>query len=499
MDDKRNFNPVKLMQRAVEVMEKSIVERRGDGKATPFVGAVLRKPDGRIETAYRGELREGDHAEFTLLERKNRDVALDGSVLFITLEPCAPGARNEPKVSCAERIVLARIKEVWVGIEDPDPTVDRKGIKYLQDNGVTVHMFEARFQETIRSKNKDFIAQALERAATSQEEQELKPVTFSDLELGLSEAALRDCAAEALEKYRNSARVKEEVRSPLFNRRLVQQGLLMRQDDTYKPTGFGILLFGQKPRIFLQQAGLLGTIHHLNGQEETRDFDGPLVEIPGQVEQWLSDKLPDVIDRGHMQHRNVPSAPLELVREAVINALVHRDYSIPGAKCQLEVTPDAITIRSPGEPLPPITLEQLRSFEAPTLSRNPKLHYVFAQMSLANERGLGMKTLRGASERFGLPSPIYSYEPPYLVLTIYRSIEGATQAIEPEILQSLSDDERSVWRFIVTRDTVSSSDLIRQFGFPERKCQRILGKFLQQNLLRRVGKGRATRYTRTGR
>jgi ATP-dependent DNA helicase RecG len=42
-----------------------------------------------------------------LLERKHRDERLDGSFLFATLEPCAPGARKHPKMACAERIVNA--------------------------------------------------------------------------------------------------------------------------------------------------------------------------------------------------------------------------------------------------------------------------------------------------------------------------------------------------------------------------------------------------------
>ena len=123
------FDPRKLMECAIEVMLRSVAEPRADGKTSPMVGSALWKPDGMVETACRGELREGDHAEFTLLERKNRDRRLDGAVLFTTLEPCAPGSRRHPKLGCAERIVLARIKEVWIGIEDPDPTVDRKGIK----------------------------------------------------------------------------------------------------------------------------------------------------------------------------------------------------------------------------------------------------------------------------------------------------------------------------------------------------------------------------------
>ena len=76
------FDPRKLMEQAIEVMRQSVSEPRGDGKASPRVGAVIWKPDGRVETACRGELRQGDHAEFTLLERKCRGV--DELVLLIT-------------------------------------------------------------------------------------------------------------------------------------------------------------------------------------------------------------------------------------------------------------------------------------------------------------------------------------------------------------------------------------------------------------------------------
>lgn len=117
------FDPRKLMEMAIDVMRQSISEPRDDHAVPPKVGAVLWKPDGTIETAARGELRYGDHAKFTLLERKNRSNRLDGSILFATLEPCAPGARNHPKLACAERIVNARIKEVYVGIQDPHPKV----------------------------------------------------------------------------------------------------------------------------------------------------------------------------------------------------------------------------------------------------------------------------------------------------------------------------------------------------------------------------------------
>ena len=112
MAKKSAFDPRRMMELAIQAMRESVNEPRADGKANPLVGAVLYKPNGTIEKACRGELRDGDHAEFTLLERKNRDCKLDGAILFATLEPCAPGARSHPKLGCAERIVLARITEV---------------------------------------------------------------------------------------------------------------------------------------------------------------------------------------------------------------------------------------------------------------------------------------------------------------------------------------------------------------------------------------------------
>jgi ATP-dependent DNA helicase RecG len=494
MSAKSLFDSRKMMELAIEAMRKSVNEPRVDGKANPLVGAALYKPDGTIDTACRGELRDGDHAEYTLLERKNRDRKLDGAILFATLEPCAPGARRHPKLGCAERIVLARIKEFWVGIEDPDPTVDRKGIKYLQDNGVTVHMFDRDFQEVIRVENKDFIAQAMERAAAAEEEKKPKIVTLSSLESRYAEGAIEDFSQEALNQYRSIAKIKEKVGSLSFNRRLVQQGLLQQQKKTFTPTGFGMLLFGKEPRAAMQQAGLLGTIHYPGGQEETHDFAGPMVLIPDQVEKWLTDKLPNVIDRSRMQHHQIPTAPFELVREAVVNALVHRDYDIEGAKCHIEVNTDTIIVKSPGEPLPPITLAQLQAFSAPMLSRNPKVQYVFARMSFANERGLGMKTLRTVPERFGLPLPKYSYQAPYLVLTLFRTQEAVTGTLDKKVQKSLNEKEQKGWQWLAMKGKAKSSQYAKALGVEGRTARRHLNRFVELGLVKKTGSGPSTEY-----
>ena len=487
------LDPRKLMRKAIEVMRQSVSEPRTDGKASPLVGVVLGKSDGTVETAYRGELRDGDHAEYTLLERKNRHCKLDGAILFATLEPCAPGSRRHPKLGCAERIVLARIKEVWIGIEDPDPTVDRKGIKYLQDNGIRVHMFDRDLQEEIHQVNKAFISQALERAASAREKKP-KVVVLSPLEGSYAAAETNDLSTKALGQYRTVAKIVDAVGSPSFNRRLLQQGVLRDDNDHVTPTGFGLLLFGREPRTVMPQAGLLGTIHFADGAEEPKDFDGPQVLAPEQALRWLQDKLPAPIERSAARRRQANEALFELVREGVVNALVHRDYAIKGAKCQLVVTPDTITVKSPGEPVEPITLEQLQSFNAPMLSRNPVLHYVFARMELAEERGLGLRSMKARAEAAGLPLPRFAWEAPYLVLTLYRSAGAAVRGLGSEVAEGLSKAERAGWEWLATKDTVTAAEYQAALDLPNRTAKNHLKKLTGLGLLRMTGAGPATRY-----
>jgi ATP-dependent DNA helicase RecG len=480
------------MERAVEMMRESVDEARDDGKACPRVGAVLVRPDGTVDTACRGELRDGDHAEYTLLERKNRHLRLDGSALFATLEPCAPGARRHPKLGCAERIVLARIKEVWVGIEDPDPTVARKGIEYLRRHGVRVLMFDPDLQEIIREENRHFLEGALQRAAGADADKE--EIVLSRLEEAPADARLKDFSDEALAGFARVARAPGPPGSAAFNRALVRMGLLEEANGEFVPTGFGTLLFGRDPQLTLPQARVLGTIRRADGSEEIRDFDGPLVDVPDYVLTWLGDKLPDVIDRTRAVRHHPNDALLELVRESVVNALVHRDYGIVGAKIQLEVTPETIVVRSPGRPVEPITVDQMQAFDAPVLSRNPVLHYVFRLMGLAEERGLGLRSLKRRAQELGLPLPRYTWEDPYLVLTLYREAASAAATLPDTVRRSLSATERTGWQWLTKVGHATTAEYAEAMQVGPHTARRQLNRFVELGLVRRTGRTRGTTY-----
>lgn len=189
--------------------------------------------------------------------------------------------------------------------------------------------------------------------------------------------------------------------------------------------------------------------------------------------------------------RESNAALFEMVRESITNALVHRDYAIAGAKCQLVVTPREIAVMSPGRPVEPITLEQMQSFSAPMLSRNPALHYVFKQMGLAEERGLGLRSLKTRARELGLPLPRYAWNDPYLVLTLYRT---AGAALPAEARDALGEAELKGWQWMSGRGRAKAGEYARALGVDERTARRHLSRFAALGLARKTGTARLTEY-----
>ena len=134
-----------FMRRAVDIAKKGI----GFVNPNPMVGCVVVKDDVIISEGYH-ELYGGFHAERNALT--NNEADFNGATLYVTLEPCCHHGKTPP---CTDIIIEKGISKVFVGILDPNPLVDRKGISILRDAGIEVVI--GVLEDEIKELNKVFL------------------------------------------------------------------------------------------------------------------------------------------------------------------------------------------------------------------------------------------------------------------------------------------------------------------------------------------------------
>ena len=137
-------------------------------------------------------------------------------------------------------------------------------------------------------------------------------------------------------------------------------------------------------------------------------FDGPLIrlidEAVGRIKEHIRERtiLHDLFFRERLEY------PTFAWQEAVVNAVAHRDYALNGASIEVWMFDDHITVRSPGLPPLPVSLEQMRQQKSIHFSRNPLIVRVLADMGYLREMGEGVPRMFQEMETYGLNPPEFS-------------------------------------------------------------------------------------------
>lgn len=136
---------VKYMGRALRLAEKGA----GWVNPNPLVGAVIAR-EGRVIGEGCHEYFGGPHAEATAIANCTEDPA--GATLYVTMEPCSHTGKTPP---CAQLLLEKKIGRVVVGMTDPNPLVNGRGIAMLVSGGITVET--GVMEEQVRLQNEVFV------------------------------------------------------------------------------------------------------------------------------------------------------------------------------------------------------------------------------------------------------------------------------------------------------------------------------------------------------
>ena len=198
---------------------------------------------------------------------------------------------------------------------------------------------------------------------------------------------------------------------------------------------------------------------------------------------------------------DVRDYPEIAVREALLNLLVHRDYSF-SASALISIYTDRIEFVSIGGLMPGIDLEDI--MVGISVCRNQELANVFYRLHLIEAYGTGMGKIMKAYEGMEEKPVIETTKNAFKIIlpNINAKYEkGSNPALSSEPLANTSDGvptsarEEKVLEYVRIHGVVTRNDIIGLLGVSSSTAVRILKKLVKSNLLRVNGKARSTRYT----
>ena len=195
--------------------------------------------------------------------------------------------------------------------------------------------------------------------------------------------------------------------------------------------------------------------------------------------------------------------PEDALREALINALAHRDYADATRKIILRIFSDRIEVSSPGYPLKPLTISKLEKGKYRPCSRNPLISQTLALMHQMEQRGTGFARMRDAMLNHGLDAPGLSRSDGYFVVTLpgpdgdydrIRVTGKVAGPVTPAIEEQLAERQKRILIEVQKSGFVTSSWCQKNFGIVRDTANRDLSGLAKLNLLKKTGKGRGTKY-----
>ena len=286
------------------------------------------------------------------------------------------------------------------------------------------------------------------------------------------------------------------------------RGLVWRDpaSGTHYATAAGIVLLARDPSAVFPQCRILADAYRgIEPDGDPSDHEDIRVPMPVAIDRAIA-----FIDRNTRHPMRVVGLnrvrldeyPVEGLREALVNAVAHRQYEDAGRKIMLEIFADRVVISSPGLPPVPITLASLRKGKYHPCSRNPVLAQSLSYFHRIEERGSGFRRMREQMLNHGLDQPLYGTETGYFQVTFSGPGDNLNRLrapktpvlVTPAIEAQLNKRQRIMMKRLAEGHELTSRQCEAEFGVTRTATSADFGKLVELGLAEQIGKGRSTRY-----
>ncbi len=396
-------------------------------------------------------------------------LGVDQSAGFAPVQLRSPAKLRDDLVSAVSdqleppirpRVELVEVGDAIVVVAKIDPLASDQRPCFVKSRGVANGSF-VRTGDGDRRMTQAEIGLAI--ANRGQPCYDIEPVPEAGLE-DLDAAVL----ARTLARLRDTSRSLRDVDDETALRRI--RVLVPHKNDGIVPSLAGVLTYGVFPQQFFPQLTISLVVYPGVENHEAsapRFEDNPVIRgaIPDLVAETVSALRRHMSTRGYVNgtgRREEPDYPLEAVREAIVNAVLHRDYShvTRGTQIQVELHSGRLIVRSPGSLFGPVRVEELGT-EGVSSSRNAFLAHMLTDTYLprsdrlvAENRASSIPAMIRELRRSGLGRPTFRNLPSRFEVEFSRSpvIEWADppSSIRDVIAAELRRQGRSTAAHLVT-------------------------------------------------
>ncbi len=260
-------------------------------------------------------------------------------------------------------------------------------------------------------------------------------------------------------------------------------GLLTPHQGRLVPTVGGVLLFGRdRARRFPDawiQCGRFGGKSKATILDQ-RDVRAHLPLALEEAFEFVKKHASRGAEFGELRRKDVWNIPLEAVREALTNAIVHADYSQRGAPIRVAIFDDRIEIENPGLLTGGLTIDNLRA--GLSKLRNRVIGRVFKELNLIEQWGSGFQRMQASCQEGGFPNPEFE-ELGYhfrVTFSLQRERPVAENSVERQILACVERYEE--------QGGASIKELVEATGLVDRSVRRHLARMVKAGQIVAIGK-----------